>query len=96
MMRAGSTPVVCFGICLARVLEKMFCAMETDRAPPRVLKKIARASNTALISIVVYRLVGEVEKDVLPLGMSFALRTTCTAMKGICTEAPAPIPVRSW
>lgn len=72
---AGSTPLVCCGSCVTSVFEKIFCATETDSAPPSVLKKIANA---------------------LPVGISFALNTTCTAMNGIWTDAPAPIPVRSW
>ena len=93
MMTAGSTPVVCFGSCLTRVLEKMFCAIETDKAPPRVLKKIARASTYNSLVLPGFSGFSRVGDYALPEGMSFALSTTCTAMKGICTEAPAPIPV---
>ena len=50
MMVAGSTPVVIFGICCTRPLEKMFCAIETARAPPSVLKKMERASVEAVSS----------------------------------------------
>lgn len=32
--------------------------------------------------------------NVLPVGISFALSTTCTEINGICTLPPAPIPVR--
>lgn len=46
MIVAGLTPVVCFGISWMRVLEKMFWAMEMEKAPPRELKKMAMASRT--------------------------------------------------
>ena len=38
------TPEVNFGISWIKVLEKIFWATEIEMAPPRVLEKMARAS----------------------------------------------------
>ena len=34
--------------------------------------------------------------NLLPVGISFGIKTTCTATNGICTEPPAPMPARIW
>lgn len=48
IITAGSTLGACTGICWSSVFEKTFWATEMDIAPPRVLKKIARASMLAV------------------------------------------------
>lgn len=85
---------------MSRVLEKMFWAMETERAPPRVLKKIASASEREVSMMVGEQGggwgVGGEKMDILPVGKSFCGRTTWTATKGTWIEAPAPNPAMSW
>lgn len=50
MISAGLTEGANSMILATRVLEKMFCAMEMARAPPRELKKIVRASVVGRVS----------------------------------------------
>lgn len=63
-------------------------------APPKELKKMVKASVGTLVERI--RRIGKLGwmEGLLPVGMSFAVKTTCTAIKGICIEAPAPIPVK--